>query len=64
MKAFLKSIARFVRSEQGPTAVEYAMLLLLIFLACLSMIVLLGQSTNRNLDSSKAEIQAAAQTGR
>jgi hypothetical protein len=40
------------------------MLLLLIFLACLSMIVLLGQSTNRNLDSSKAEIQAAAQTGR
>jgi pilus assembly protein Flp/PilA len=63
MKAFLKSIADFVRSEQGPTAVEYAMLLLLIFLACLSMIVLLGQSTNQGFDNSKAEIQAATHAG-
>jgi pilus assembly protein Flp/PilA len=63
MKALLKSIAEFVRREQGPTAVEYAMLLLLIFLACLSMIVLLGQSTNQSFDGSKAEIQAATHAG-
>jgi pilus assembly protein Flp/PilA len=63
MKTFLHTIVRFLKTEEGPTAVEYAMLLLLIFLACLSAIVLLGQSTNRSIDSSGAEIQSAMNAG-
>jgi pilus assembly protein Flp/PilA len=63
MKSFLKSVACFLKAEQGPTAVEYAMLLLLIFLACLSTIVLLGQSTTHSLDNSGTEIQAATHAG-
>ena len=63
MKSLLHTIARFLKAEEGPTAVEYAMLLLLIFLACLSAIVLLGQSTTRSFDNSGTEIQSATNAG-
>jgi pilus assembly protein Flp/PilA len=63
MRSFLKSLVRFFKADDGPTAVEYAMLLMLVFLACITAVVLLGQSTNRSLDHSGSQMQAAMNGG-
>jgi pilus assembly protein Flp/PilA len=42
MKAIKSGIARFVRSEDGATAVEYAVMLSLLIVACIATITLLG----------------------
>jgi Flp pilus assembly pilin Flp len=45
MKTLLRSIVRFVAGEEGTTAVGYAAMILVVLLACLSLIVFLGQSS-------------------
>ncbi len=47
MKNFGKKIQRFLASEDGPTAVEYAVMLALIVIVCLATITTVG--TNANL---------------
>jgi pilus assembly protein Flp/PilA len=47
MKNFAQSIKRFLVSEDGPTAVEYAVMLALIVIVCLTAIQAIG--TNANL---------------
>ena len=43
---FLRKVQRFLVSEEGPTAVEYAVMLALIVLVCLGAIQTVGTSTN------------------
>ena len=47
MMNFAKKVQRFLASEDGPTAVEYAVMLALIVIVCLSAISAIG--TNANL---------------
>ena len=42
MKGFTKKLQRFLKSEDGPTAVEYAEMLALIIIVCLTAITSLG----------------------
>ena len=42
MKSLLKRLSRFLASEDGPTAVEYAVMLSLIVVACLNAITTIG----------------------
>jgi len=42
MNSLLQKIARFLRAEDGPTAVEYAVMLALIVVVCLVAITALG----------------------
>ena len=44
------------RSERGASLVEYALLLTLIALVCVSAVQLLGDSTGSSLDSSGSSI--------
>jgi pilus assembly protein Flp/PilA len=44
MAHLLPSIYRFLVCEDGPTAVEYAVMLALILVACITIIATLGQS--------------------
>ena len=44
MGSAIRSISRFLTSEDGPTAVEYAVMLALILVACIAIITSLGQS--------------------
>jgi len=37
---------RFVKSEDGPTAVEYAVMLALILVACITIVTTLGTSVS------------------
>ena len=52
MKDFTKSIKRFLVSEDGPTAVEYAVMLALIVIVCLTAIQ--GAGSNCNQQFNKA----------
>jgi len=46
MSKFMQSVARFLRNEDGPTAVEYAVMLALIIVVCISAITVLGSNAN------------------
>lgn len=56
---WLNTLYRFLASEDGPAAVEYATMLFLICLACLGGIVLLGEATSTSFESSQSSIQSA-----
>jgi pilus assembly protein Flp/PilA len=40
-------MTRFFIEEDGPTAVEYAVMLALILVACITIVASLGQSSSR-----------------
>jgi pilus assembly protein Flp/PilA len=42
----LKPVVKFLRAEDGPTAVEYAVMLALIVVVCIAAIATLGQNAN------------------
>jgi pilus assembly protein Flp/PilA len=46
MKTLAQSIRKFIVSEDGPTAVEYAVMLALIIVVCLTAIQAIGTSAN------------------
>jgi pilus assembly protein Flp/PilA len=46
MRSIQQSLYRFVREEDGPTAVEYAVMLALIIVVCLTAITALGTNAN------------------
>lgn len=50
MKPLLK-IRRFLASEDGPTAVEYAVMLALIIIVCLAAISSLGSHTSTEFNN-------------
>jgi pilus assembly protein Flp/PilA len=45
-KAALQEVQRFLREEDGPTAVEYAVMLAFIIIVCISIITSLGTSVS------------------
>jgi pilus assembly protein Flp/PilA len=42
MRRFANSVVKFIKSEDGPTAVEYAVMLALIIVVCLAAITAIG----------------------
>jgi pilus assembly protein Flp/PilA len=52
----MQKIIRFLRSEDGPTAVEYAVMLAMIFMVCIAAITLVGQRASSSFTSSNAAI--------
>jgi len=46
MKSLAKKMQHFLISEDGPTAVEYAVMLALIIIVCLAAINTLGTNAN------------------
>ena len=55
----MKRILRFLRDVDGPTAVEYAVMLALIIVVCMAGVQLLTQETAESYDRSSAAIEAA-----
>ena len=47
MRLFTKNIVRFVKAEDGPTAVEYAVMLALIIVVCIVAITSLGSNASK-----------------
>jgi len=44
MRKFVTSLVNFVQSEDGPTAVEYAVMLALIIVVCITAITAVGNN--------------------
>jgi pilus assembly protein Flp/PilA len=47
----LKSVVHFIKAEDGPTAVEYAVMLALIIVVCISAVTTLGANANATFDA-------------
>ena len=58
MKTLALKVQRFLTSEDGPTAVEYAVMLALIVIVCLTAIQSIG--TNANATFNKVSTQLAS----
>jgi Flp pilus assembly pilin Flp len=61
MKTLLCKLVRFIADEAGPTAVEYATIILLVFLIGLSVVVMIGQSTGRNANAPNTQVETVNQ---
>ena len=46
MRKFSQSLVNFLKNEDGPTAVEYAVMLALIIVVCITAITTLGSNAN------------------
>ena len=46
MRAITKQLVEFLKKEDGPTAVEYAVMLALIVVVCIAAITTLGSNAN------------------
>jgi pilus assembly protein Flp/PilA len=46
MRKFSQALVNFVKDESGPTAVEYAVMLALIIVVCITAITALGTNAN------------------
>ena len=48
MRSTFKKVVEFLKREDGPTAVEYAVMLALIVVVCLAAISSLGRNANNS----------------
>ncbi|MBI3408238.1 MAG: Flp family type IVb pilin [Planctomycetes bacterium] len=46
MRKFAEQVVNFLKREDGPTAVEYAVMLALIIVVCITAITALGTNAN------------------
>jgi pilus assembly protein Flp/PilA len=56
MKKVLHAVARFVRNEDGPTAVEYAVMLALIIVLCIVVIRQVGTSASQTFSTAASAL--------
>jgi pilus assembly protein Flp/PilA len=56
MKSLAKMMHRFLVSEDGPTAVEYAVMLALIIIVCLAAITSIGTSASTTFNNVSKSI--------
>lgn len=56
MLQFASSVKRFLVSEDGPTAVEYAVMLALIIVVCLTAIQAVGTNAKTTFNSVSAQL--------
>ena len=59
MRQLTKKFVEFVKKEDGPTAVEYAVMLALIIVVCLVAITTLGSQANNTFSNVGNKLQAA-----
>ena len=56
MKNIISKVQRFIESEDGPTAVEYAIMLALIVIVCITAIQNIGTQANTAFNTIATEI--------
>jgi pilus assembly protein Flp/PilA len=59
MKNLTLNVQRFLISEDGPTAVEYAVMLALIIIVCLTAITAIGTNANTTFNSVATKLSAS-----
>lgn len=59
MKSFVTKVQRFLKSEDGPTAVEYAIMLALIVIVCLTAIQAIGTNASAAFNDIAGDLNSA-----
>jgi pilus assembly protein Flp/PilA len=60
MNKTIRALAHFLTSEDGPTAVEYAIMLALIIIVCVASIALIGTRANLTFNTIGNALPAAS----
>ena len=60
MRSLTKSLVSFLKREDGPTAVEYAVMLALIIVVCITAITALGTNANKTFTTVGTAIGTAS----
>jgi pilus assembly protein Flp/PilA len=60
MRKFCQLAVEFVKCEDGPTAVEYAVMLALIIVVCITAITTLGSNANATFTSVGSAVGGAS----
>lgn len=58
MKSLCAFVANFLEREDGPTAVEYAVMLALIIVVCITAITALGSNANATFSNVEGSLEA------
>ena len=56
----LKSVVNFLKREDGPTAVEYAVMLALIIVVCIAAITALGSNASQTFSYVGSNVKPTA----
>ncbi len=59
MKNIITKVQKFMKSEDGPTAVEYAIMLALIVIVCLTAIQAVGSAANSAFEDVTTQLTGA-----
>ena len=54
MKEFALNVKKFLVSEDGPTAVEYAVMLALIVVVCITAVTNIGTRVNKSFSDTES----------
>jgi pilus assembly protein Flp/PilA len=57
MRVLLKTTVQFLKREDGPTAVEYAVMLALIVVVCIAAITAIGSASNQTFSRVGSSIK-------
>jgi pilus assembly protein Flp/PilA len=58
LPAIRRQVARFLKDEDGPTAVEYAVMLALIIVVCITAITALGSNASNTFSYVATQVGA------
>jgi pilus assembly protein Flp/PilA len=56
MRRFTQSVVNFLKREDGPTAVEYAVMLALIIVVCITAITTVGTKANATFNTVGSQL--------
>jgi len=59
MRRFARSVVVFLNREDGPTAVEYAVMLALIIVVCITTVTSLGTNANKTFTTVSTTIKGS-----
>jgi pilus assembly protein Flp/PilA len=60
IRKLTQSVVNFVKREDGPTAVEYAVMLALIIVVCITAITTIGTKANATFNTVGSQLGAAS----
>ena len=60
MKALTSRVVEFLKKEDGPTAVEYAVMLALIIVVCIAAITALGSNASQTFSYVGSNVKPTA----
>ncbi len=59
MRPFTQHLVHFLKNEDGPTAVEYAVMLALIIVVCITAVSTLGSNANNTYKTVGSKLAAS-----